>query len=327
LERLPFFNTVPKPLHSGLRVDRADDYYNLGKRHGYEWPDQAKTVRQQVTIEFHADPKAIVAQDPMLFTAIKPVSSRKEYRRYGFVESLQQTLKKARNPQYTAIAAVEGVGAEVTIDYQRSGEPVVAVSAGWRSHDLGDAEMPFVAAFDQLEKLDLQSCPVTDAGLAHLKRLKQLKSLNLDCCRNVTDAGMEHLKELPQLQTLVLDGTRVTDAGLEPLEGLPELQGLFLYGVTDAGLEHVARMPHLRRLSIGGEVTDAGLEHLAGLTKLEELNLTTCQGIYDAGLEQLRGLAQLKKLQLPQRITVNGVEKLRQALPKCKITRYGDRPE
>ena len=38
--------------------------------------------------------------------------------------------------------------------------------------------------------------------------------------RDATDAGLEHLKGMKQLQKLDLYGTRVTDAGLEHLKGM-----------------------------------------------------------------------------------------------------------
>jgi len=52
---------------------------------------------------------------------------------------------------------------------------------------------------------------VADAGLAHLRELKQLQTLYLWNIK-IADAGLVHLEELPQLQTLYLYSVKVTDA-------------------------------------------------------------------------------------------------------------------
>jgi hypothetical protein len=44
----------------------------------------------------------------------------------------------------------------------------------------------------------------------------------------VTDAGLAHLRGLTNLRMLVLIGTKLTDAGLEHLKGLTNLEGLVL---------------------------------------------------------------------------------------------------
>ena len=60
----------------------------------------------------------------------------------------------------------------------------------------------------------------SDAGLANLKGLKSLTTLDLFDTR-VTDAGLEHLAEwMPRLEWLELYDTRITDAGPAILEGL-----------------------------------------------------------------------------------------------------------
>jgi len=58
---------------------------------------------------------------------------------------------------------------------------------------------------------------ITDAGLANVKGLTQLQSLNLNGTK-ITDAGLEHLKGLANLQTLDLEATRVTNAGIADLK-------------------------------------------------------------------------------------------------------------
>jgi hypothetical protein len=45
--------------------------------------------------------------------------------------------------------------------------------------------------------------------------------------------------------------------------------------------------------------------------------------VNDAGLEHLKGLTNLRTLNLTEtKVTDHGVNKLRQALPKCDIQRY-----
>jgi hypothetical protein len=75
--------------------------------------------------------------------------------------------------------------------------------------------------------LDLGVTKVTDAGVAHLEGLKQLRHLDLAC--QITDAALKHLRPLSELQTLNLSDTRVTDAGLEHLESLTKLRRVRLY--------------------------------------------------------------------------------------------------
>ena len=65
---------------------------------------------------------------------------------------------------------------------------------------------------------------MTDAGLAHVKKLKNLESLNL-ASTSITDAGLEHLRECPNLEHLLLSFCQgVTQAGVERMEeALPNL--------------------------------------------------------------------------------------------------------
>ncbi len=95
--------------------------------------------------------------------------------------------------QAKAIAEIEKLGGKVTVDEKSPGKPVIGV--------------------------DLEFTKVTDAGLARIKDLPQLQSLNLSGTK-VTDVGLEHLKGLTRLQTLYLWGTHVTDAEMEHLKGV-----------------------------------------------------------------------------------------------------------
>ncbi len=92
---------------------------------------------------------------------------------------------------------------------------------------------------------------ISDAGLAHLNRMRGLEVLDLSCT-SVTDSGLAHLENLTQLRSLDLHGTQVTDKGLRHLRGLVKLECL-----------------DLRRT----QVSDSGLAELYGLTNLEALAL------------------------------------------------------
>ena len=89
LEQVSFHSDAPSPLHGELTVVR------IGGSHGYDWPTRSPHLRECVTLDFAADANTIINQDPMEFEAIKPNGPCFEYRDYGFVDSLQDTLKKA----------------------------------------------------------------------------------------------------------------------------------------------------------------------------------------------------------------------------------------
>lgn len=63
-------------------------------------------------------------------------------------------------------------------------------------------------------EVDFSNSKVSDAGLEHLKRLTNLRTLYLSETA-VTDAGLEHLKGLTNLEWLNLTDTQVSHAGDE----------------------------------------------------------------------------------------------------------------
>ena len=58
-----------------------------------------------------------------------------------------------------------------------------------------------------------QGSRITDDGLAKLKGLVKLRTLDLHHTA-ITDAGLDILKDLPELRAVGLTGTKVTEAGL-----------------------------------------------------------------------------------------------------------------
>ncbi|MHC4400927.1 MAG: leucine-rich repeat domain-containing protein [Planctomycetota bacterium] len=151
----------------------------------------------------------------------------------------------------------------------------------------------------QLESLYIQNTFVADAGLGNLKGLPRLRTLSLGfdnaggiICHpiRVTDAGLVHLQRLTELKTLELDHSRITGAGLSHLKGLAKLERLSLCKsrLTDAGLEHAGGLTNLRSLDLSyTKITDVGLEHLKTLTGLRQLQLTGTS-VTEEGIRKLR---------------------------------------
>jgi internalin A len=139
-----------------------------------------------------------------------------------------------------------------------------------------------------------------------------------------TDAEMVHLQGLDQLKSLYLYGTHASDAGLMHLHGLSQLKELILdyTEVTDAGLGHLRELKQLEWLALDNtKVTDAGIVYLQGLSQLKDLRLRDTK-VTDAALAHLDGLSQLRVLDLRNtKVTDQGVKKLQQTLPKCRIMR------
>ena len=193
-----------------------------------------------------------------------------------------------------------------------------------RADAVTDAGLAHLKGLTELRGLMLTSKRITDAGLAHLKGLSQLRSLSLSNAQ-VTDAGLVHLKRMSKLETLDLSDTQVTDEGLAHLRGLPRLQqlGLDRTQVTDAGLVQLQGLPQLQHLYLSEtQVTDAGLVYVAGLSQLQGLDLSGTQ-VTDAGLVHLEGLTQLKLLNLAgTQVTHGGEAILKQALPELSISPY-----
>lgn len=59
---------------------------------------------------------------------------------------------------------------------------------------------------------------ISDAGLANLASLQKLQALIIVNCAGITDAGLDHIKKMSNLKRLELSHTQVTDAGFASLK-------------------------------------------------------------------------------------------------------------
>ncbi|MBL8851892.1 MAG: hypothetical protein JNG89_19625 [Planctomycetaceae bacterium] len=103
---------------------------------------------------------------------------------------------------------------------------------------INDDELAAIEPFQRLETLEIWQTNLGDAGLAHIGKLANLKSLDISICPNVTSAGMTALVPLSKLETLNLSQTGIDDAALDTLSTMSQLKSLDvrLTSVTDAGV-------------------------------------------------------------------------------------------
>jgi RNA polymerase sigma factor (sigma-70 family) len=105
--------------------------------------------------------------------------------------------------------------------------------------------------FTPIGPLEVPTGKVTNAGLKHLKGMKQLTQLGVTSW-HVTDAGLENLKDLGRLKWLQLGSPDITDKGLVQLKGLTELETLDLMATqtTGGGAAHLKNLPKLKVLYV-----------------------------------------------------------------------------
>jgi hypothetical protein len=178
-----------------------------------------------------------------------------------------------------------------------------------------------------LQFLNLTKCTLSDDALTGLQFVPHVQSLDLSGT-NVSDNGLAHLSHLPTLRYVQLrDCERLTGTGLNALGNDVPLTSLQLDGcpnVSDAAMREVGRFRSLTFLTLNGTgVGDDGLEALSQVKVLGLLSLQDCRAITDEGLVHLQGLEHLENLILRgcTGVTDAGVSRLKEALPKCHVSR------
>ncbi len=139
----------------------------------------------------------------------------------------------------------------------------------------------------------------------------------------ISDEDLVHVAALPDVYILNLSSTKITDAGLAQVSRLKKVKFLYLFdtAITDAGVVHLKELPRLEILCLDRtQITDVGLKTLEELPRLERLHVHSRAPITDAGLESLKKHQRLFELRVVgPNITEQGVESLRQALPRCEV--------
>ncbi len=167
-----------------------------------------------------------------------------------------------------------------------------------------DKGLEALAKCHGLEELSIGSPGITDAGMDHVGKLGNLRSLNLFGCDNVTDKGLAKLAELKSLTNLYISYAGVTISGLNRLSSLSNLTRLHVYDLRRGGavldLSGLANLEDIifsfGRKS-GDTFTDADLVCLGGLKQLKGLQIGP-RGYTDKGVASLTGLVRLERLSI-----------------------------
>ena len=87
LEELEFSGNANTPRNGELKAVR------VGGAMRFQWPADSPALQCRVAINFQANLNEIVEQETMEFEGIKPIGPYYEYRDYGIVDSLQETIR------------------------------------------------------------------------------------------------------------------------------------------------------------------------------------------------------------------------------------------
>jgi hypothetical protein len=217
-------------------------------------------------------------------------------------------LQQPGTPIVKIVLRPEDVQDQVLIAMQRL--PKLREVTVWYpspANQLNPQQVKRLTALRQVEKLWLGDVQLGVPEVKALAAMPRLRDLKLFKCQLATDA-LKELARSPQLKSLVVYDCRgVTDEGVKQLSSLKGLQSLDLCNtaVTDSTLAELAGWPNLRSLELNGTaITNAGLEELVKSTRsaLQYLSLSNCD-----------------------RVTVDGIRRLKAALPECKIVGQSDK--
>lgn len=174
------------------------------------------------------------------------------------------------------------------------GLKITLISLGDAEDGLCDRVLTFAGSLSGLKVLDVSSSDVTDAGLVHAAKLKDLETVSA-ADTAVSGSCLRSLSHLTHLRELNLRNDRLIPDSLSCLPKTESLTCLILEhtNMSNASLAHVGSCQNIEVLYISRnpDVTDEGLRPLANLHHLVKLAL-------DETNVSIKGLAVLKDLPL-----------------------------
>ena len=152
----------------------------------------------------------------------------------------------------------------------------------------------------RLSELRLGASPFKESNLQYMANLPSLTVLRISKS-HVTDEGVKHISKIRNLRSLSLTGnTQITDEGIKFLAANRSLQYLRLSEdskITDKSIPIFAALTNLKRLDLGGTaITAPAMEKLKVLKQLENIQIP--KHYYEVEMVKLRKIfpkAQLRK--------------------------------
>lgn len=202
---------------------------------------------------------------------------------------------------------------------------------------LDDSRAELLAELGQIRHLNVSANSLSNEGLRHLSRLKDLKWLAAWRLPGISDSGLEYIGQLTELQGVHLqENPQITDRGAAALRPLKKIYWFWLCqtGVTDAALEIAGEFKDLDSICLANtKITGTGFVHLTKTPKLNWIYvpntpmtdengvllgkvrfhslIASNTGIGDRTLEAIGGHKQFHRLQLDgTRITDAGLAHL-----------------
>jgi hypothetical protein len=136
---------------------------------------------------------------------------------------------KGKLTEEDAVARIKELGGRVERDRGKGIQPIWSATFNHAvGEDLTDAKLAtLIDAFNSIPALRdivLTGTRVTDAGLLHVAKVRNLVSLDVSMTK-VTDEGIAHLKGMPKLRDLMIFETKVTRRGVAELrKSIPQLR-------------------------------------------------------------------------------------------------------
>ena len=195
-----------------------------------------------------------------------------------------------------------------------------------------DEHLESICELTNLRTLMIVTDLLSEDALDHMRRLPMLGGLYMSGSGRLDETKLLELPVFEQLVELHVQNTTepcrdwITDKTLEAVTQHPRLKSLALSGtaITNRGLLLLGEDSKLEYLSVANtKIDDDGLENLHNIASFERFAAYSTR-ITDDGLEDLAKIKTLKKLDLRfnQRITAQGVQKLKTKLPDCEV-RWG----
>jgi hypothetical protein len=214
--------SILRPHVEGLRTNRhlRDIRYQRLLKWETGVPPEDAGVMMMGTV--NDDGTAILqSMVPGIQRLLSEVMHKKRYRHFPLLLAMIQMMREWNvdpDPQgiWVQMAAVMAQGPDLT------DEDVVRLRcfANLNPLDLSRLQLSddsLTEIPESVTKLGIMDTPISDVGIGHLLRLKNLSRLNVAGTR-ITDAGLDLLASLGSLEWLNVGRTNVTDEGIERLK-------------------------------------------------------------------------------------------------------------